>query len=1119
MDNKELQNRRKETTDHTEEETTWGGPAGDILTGIRNTENAPAERAIWELVQNARDVSWEDVPAVISFVRRTDGLEFTHYGKPFSDVSLGSLIKQTSSKVRNDIKTVGKYGTGFLTTHRFGRMIKLSGLLQVVDGEDLYYPFSLPIDRTSDDKDVLKKKLQEQYNEVKGWGYDSSLLTTVPHGKTSFMYESRSVIEKEALKTAFDKAPELTPFVLVLNQKYVKEISFKDEVVDKEVVFALSAVVDKPIKEGDSYYLRRTDVSIKKNGQSNTVKQVYYLVSKTTDERIDEGVVTVILPIKDIDGRLFEAFDYSSEITNLYLSLPLIGTEDWGINYLLHSPLFECENDSRNGLRIIPPGLGLDDNENPRMLETVFVMINDWMADSLGEIENRKFLAKVNFKNTSKIPAVAGYFDNLQQKWSGLFKDLELALNDKSIYIKPSELYVVDNALFSKACIDEAFMNAVYEVLRSSYPGHVSCKDDFLDWCKCVNDWRRPEGEMHIHGIEDLIESISALKLDEGDGGLSKDWMVRLRHIVKYLIESGNERLLGKAIIPNEKGFLRPIEKLCVPKGFSADFRRILDDIVPTAKDGFIQPSFYALGISGLPDYTEKEAKEAISSRIGELQRQVDGKLKAIKVAVIENRFDKKDSQWYEVINDSVLNSVLALFTMWIDRTADNKEAKLHRLFSDYLEVTEFTREKISKEYFTDCEQMWRTLLFEVAYRFELLSEEEQEQRKEWLKRLVSVLKNYDTFSEYLDKFMFFPDQIGRLRFSSSLVNGVDIDDDLKGYYDEIVSSDGETIKTRLVDDEFAPFMPPVEIWDNAKVAGLIEDVVSKVDGYPDISGYSKKASVLQIVKRFNSDSDTGKQWISWFKLLSAQKTTILVSFAESDSVFKLLLQPEGRLNRMSELASSKDCDAILKRAEQLLEQQRFDDADMQYKRELGLYVEDYLVEQLKNLLRDNDTFKAMPEDGNLEDKDVQGGQDIIVYLLSGDNQVPLYFIEVKSRWSTKDSVEMSKLQMEKSVREKERYSLCVVDMHDYDKEKVFRKEYPKSLEEIKERIAVVPNIGYQNKDLVTYTADSVDEVHIGGDVKSIVPQVFVRDNHCSLDEMLAIIKGKVEAYYENRCR
>ena len=89
-----------------------------------------------------------------------------------------------------------------------------------------------------------------------------------------------------------------------------------------------------------------------------------------------------------------------------------------------------------------------------------------------------------------------------------------------------------------------------------------------------------------------------------------------------------------------------------------------------------------------------------------------------------------------------------------------------------------------------------------------------------------------------------------------------------------------------------------------------------------------------------------------------------------------------------------------------------------------------------------------------MSDEDVQGGQDIIVYLERDDKKIPLYYIEVKSRWSTKESVEMSKLQMETSSREKERYALCLVDMHDYDKEKVFRKEYPKTFEEIKGRIS-----------------------------------------------------------------
>lgn len=1113
MDNHELSIKRKATSDNTDEETIWGGPAGDIITGIRNTENAPAERAIWELVQNARDVSWEDEPAVASFVKRADGFEFTHYGKPFSDVSLGSLIKQTSSKVRNDIKTVGKYGTGFLTTHRFGRMINLSGLLQVVDGEDLYYPFTLPIDRTSDEKDVLKKKLQEQYNVVKGWGYDSSLLTTEAHGKTTFEYESRLAIEKEALKTAFDKAPELTPFVLVLNQKYLKEISFKDEVEDKEVVYELTADVDKPIKEGDSYYLRRTDVLIKKNGQRDSVKQVYYLVSKITDERIDEGIVTVILPIKYNEAGQYEAFEYPAAITNLFLSLPLIGTDNWGINYLMHSPLFECENDSRNGLRIIPPGLGLDPNENPRMLETAFVMVKDWLADSLGEIGNRKFLGKVNFKNTSKILAVADYYDNLQRKWTGLFKDLELAHNDKYIYIKPRELYVVDNALFSKASDDETFMNAVYEVLRSSYSGHVPCKEDFLDWCKCINDWRRPEGEMHILGIEQVVEAIDALKLDEGESGLQEEWLKRLRCIIGYLIESGNEALLCHAITPNELTKLIQIRDLRLPSGISTPLRGVLDDIVPDAKECFIHPVCRDLEFANLPVYNESNVKDALVNRLSQLQNKVSIKLKEINSDVTAGRFNRLDDKWEIIINDTVLHALFRLFTMRIDRTGDNMDARLHSLFAEFLNITEFAGEQVSDTCFTDTEQMWRTLLFEVAYRFERLPVEEQGKLREWLLRFVGELKNNKKLSEYLDKFMIYPDQMGNLHFSGSLVNGVDIDDDLKGYYDEIVSHEGETIKTKLVDDEFAPFMPQVEVWDNAKVAGLIEDVVCNVKGYPDISGYSKKASVLQIVKRFNSDSDTGKQWMSWFKLLSAQKTTILVSFAESESVFKLLLQPEPRLKMISELASNEHCEQLLKLAHDALEQKMYDDADMQYKRSLGLYVEDYLVKQLQAILHENETIKALLSEEKVYGEDVQGGQDIIIYLKEGEKHVPIYYIEVKSRWSKRESVEMSKTQLEVSAREQNRYALCVVNMEDFDKEKVFRKEYPTDFNEIKTRVSVVTQIGERNYILKPYIQENRNDVHLGGEVKSIVPQLYVNGHSISFDAMMDIIVAKVREH------
>lgn len=1116
MENEELERLRKDTIDDTSNETTWGGPAGDILTGIRNTEHAPAGRAIWELVQNARDVSWEDEPAVISFVRTAQGLVFSHRGKPFSDISLGSLIKQTSSKVRSDIKTVGKYGTGFLTTHRFGRMIHLKGLLQVVKGRDLYYPFpELKIDRTSDDKDVLKKSLQKQAEKANSWGHKVEDLTCNPHGETEFRYDSITETEKDALREAFEKAPELTPYVLVLNQRYIQQISFTDMLEDSVEKYALGEFIDEPVQEGESYNMRKTCIEITKVGTPSK-RTIFYLTSKQSDSRINESVVTVILPIEEVSEGKCRSFLFSPSKTNLYLSLPLIGTENWGVNFLIHSPLFECDNDSRSSLRIVPQGMGFAENDNQRMLDIAFSMVKEWLSNTIDKIEERKFLGKVDFNIASKIPFIEEYYDKQQQAWSAFFKEIPLALNDQQTYTKPSSLYVLDESLATCAESNLELKFALYAVLSSLHPGNVPFESDFIYWCHVVNKWKRPEGEMHIMGVEDVVKAIETLNLNNDGKPVSEDWNNHFYHIEKYLIESGNDALLKYAITPNEQGQLMPIKDLSIPQGLSVDLRNILDDIVPEEKNGFVHTSFRTLGIPNLSTYTEKDAKESLTKRLTELQGKVANKLKAIENDVKASKFDRLDEKWADEISDTAIQAVFRLFTMWIDRTADNMESKFHRLFAEYLDVTDFVEERISKDNFSDCEQMWRTILFEIIYRFNRLSKEEQKEKRDWLKRLLGVLKTYNTTEDYLKRFMLFPNQEGELHFADELISGVGIEPDMIGYYDTLVSAERTSIKKKLADDEFAPFLPKVEVWDNSTVGAKIEEVVCKVQGYPNLQGYDKKATVLQIVKLF-SDTDEGKRWASYFKLLPIQKTSILVTFAESDSVFKLLLQPESRLKRMSELAERVDCDSILNIAEKELERRLYDEADMQYKRDLGLYVEKYLVEQLQNLLNDGDTFEAIPDEDSLEDKDVQGGQDIIVYLVHGDEKTPLYYIEIKSRWSTRESVEMSKTQLEVSADKKDNYALCVVDMHDYDKEMVFRGEYPKEFAEIKSRIAVVDKIGERNEILKPHIQYTKTDVHLGGDVKSIVPQDYVKVNHISFDELMDVLVEKVKTYYLNK--
>ena len=1111
MNSEELSKLRNATIDRTTDETTWGGPAGDILTGIRNAENAPAERAIWELVQNARDVSRETEPAVISFTRTESGLVFSHHGKPFTNTSLESLIKQTSSKVRSDIKTVGKYGTGFLITHQFGRIIHLAGILQVVDESKLYYHFpELVLDRSFEDKDLLKESLKQQAGKVKSWGFDPAVLTDDANGKTEFKYVARFDAEHDALKRAFENAPNQVSYVLALNSNYIKEIEFKDEIQGYNRLFKLGEIVGKPVGEGDSYILKRTD--IKEEGVRNKDHTIFTLSSKTIDERVDDSIVTVILPIEQ-DGNGYKAKLFEKGLAKLYLSLPLIGTENWGLNMIIHSPLFECENDSRSGLRIVPQGLGLPENDNKRMLECAYQMVEEWLNTYLEQVSDRKYLGKVCFDNTSKNQAVVDFNESLQEKWVSLMETMPIALNNEGDYLKPQELIVIDETMTEYAIENEGLRKAIYEVLLKQYSGKISEYKDFLFWSKQICQWRTGNPQNHILNIEDIVTAIEAINWNETETGLPNEWVVYLKSIVQYLIETGNEALLSHCIVPNEDCKMHDIKELHIPENFSTAYRSVIDIIVPTERDKFIHPQFRMMGISNLSAYSEQDAKDALTKKLGELQITVNNKLKSIETDVRAERFNPSEEKWEEAIEDDILLAIIRLLSMWTGALSENLESKLLRLFCEYLNIDVPSGDTITKTYFTDSEQMWRTILFDIIYRFNRLDNTEQTIRKDWLKRLVDVLRSYSSTEDYLKRFMLFPDQTGAIRYADEVVSGVGVEPEMKDYYDEIVSKAGETVKSKLVDDEYTKYLPHENVWNNQTLGGKIEDVVSKVEGYPNLEKYEKKAVVLQIVKRFG-DSEEGKKWSDFFKVLSVHKSQILLTFAESDSVFTLLLQPEDRLKTLSEIAVDEHCDEILKQARAAQEQRMFDDADMLYKRELGLYVEKYLVEQLGKMLNENEVIKAVSDGSNLTDQDVQGGQDIIVYLERGDKKIPLYYVEVKSRWSTRESVEMSKLQMETSSKEKERYALCVVDMHDYDKEKVFRKEYPKTFEEIKGRISVVDEIGLRNADLVPYTYDSKTEVHIGGEIKSVVPQDYVKAVRTDFDSLLVTIAEKVKKYY-----
>ena len=330
----------------------WEGYANDILTGLQKNPGVQPDRPIWELVQNARDVAYENKKAKIVFIRKQDHFVFQHNGQPFTRTTLQSLILQTSSKVREDIIQVGQYGTGFLTTHKFGLDFRLSGSLSLLEGLK-FYNFSgrdFIIKRSAQDKVKLSDDLDATIAKTQQWGLDLNSLEDNPRRETIFEYQHNFNAERENAKIAIKEAPKLVPYVLALN-KHIESISFIDEVEgpkEESFTFQNEEIYDNL----ENLRVYETTILHSQSGQKDKIISLFLLKSlRCLEEKTGESKFTIILPLKKISEGL-KVFNFDNSIPRLYLYLPLLGSKDWGCNFLFHSPSFTCDQDSRDSIML-----------------------------------------------------------------------------------------------------------------------------------------------------------------------------------------------------------------------------------------------------------------------------------------------------------------------------------------------------------------------------------------------------------------------------------------------------------------------------------------------------------------------------------------------------------------------------------------------------------------------------------------------------------------------------------------------------------------------------------------------------------------------------------------------
>lgn len=215
----------------------------EVMSKLRagaKSSRTSAKRWVWELIQNAKDVSIDGKVSVVVDVD-LDGSDphvtFKHNGAAFSPENIRFLIEQVSSKDRtNDEEgrptTTGKFGTGFLTTHLLAEKVVIRG---VTEGYGFTRrKFKLALDRSGSTLDAIinavkaaKESLADLDGQPEYKGYDPSKLNT------SFRYDLTDEPGKDVARAGLADLDICLPYTLAFVPE-VESVEYPDRKLSLE---------------------------------------------------------------------------------------------------------------------------------------------------------------------------------------------------------------------------------------------------------------------------------------------------------------------------------------------------------------------------------------------------------------------------------------------------------------------------------------------------------------------------------------------------------------------------------------------------------------------------------------------------------------------------------------------------------------------------------------------------------------------------------------------------------------------------------------------------------------------------------------------------------------------
>ena len=1001
--------------------------ANKIIQGIKKLDINDSNRAIWELFQNAVDLS-EECNVQIKLTEST--FEFSHNGEPFTPMTLDCLFKQVSSKtleekkqLYNENDPVGQYGTGFITSHAFGKEVFIDGAL--IKGNGFIPLNQFKINRFTDNWKELANHIRILKKEVSSL-LSNSQLQAPPYPSTKFTYKTATRLNHESAAKALSSLELILPYVMTLNPTLSSVLV--TDINGDETVY----------KKKDSY--TKGEIQIRPININGIDQEICYLESE------NEKVI-IILPLTPE----YQAFDFDENLPKLFLYYPLIGTQYFGVNFIMNSRQFQ-PTEPRNGLYLKSDNESneKDEEANRQLIQKASNSIFEFIRKNAYQINSPIKLATINFNINSDDILLNDYFKNLKIEWINEFKNFPLVETDSG-NIKPSEALFLHNELL----LDDENFDAIFE-LANKFWKNIPKKHLTKEWTKKIDEWDIDEIKyININNIVAKIQDAGSLTAFS-----SHDI---LKHFYNYLIEQEHTDVFNAyKLLPNIKGEFRQLlgnEGLNSSLNLTDELIEIADVIMPDIPKRHVHPEFkFSLEFT---DYSRKnyttEVNEYITKQIGE---------KATSKA-IDELFLQKLMDYCKIVTSAESTSVPSKIIKLICRYYNQSE--------ELIAIPVIKDEELDNR--PPQKRLLRLFLNDISNEKETWIID----NLDFLLEVISIGANYYDYEELFQTLRIFPNQLNELKEQSYLFIDDQILPEIKDLYDKVVEPNFQ-IRSILVNEDFAEFL-------KNKQKKTIKDLTEKIESkffdeqtHLSINEHPFKKEILDILEKIKESSDYEK----YFKLIFSKRSSILVDLADGEDTFSILSLDSKRIKKLAELGNNPDFDEIVKLGQEALLKKQQENTNFQHKYTIGTHIE--------SLLRKN-LIDVIPENIKADIEDVQDGQDIIIKI----NEQPRYFIEVKSRWDVNTSIRMSKNQTLRADEQKNNYALCSVDMTKYIGDNKFEVQ---DIELIKHCITFDNEIGHEVTHLISVLnqTNDIETIHLDGDYRTLVPMKFI-DKGLNFDE------------------